>query len=478
MPLNTNPKIIKGMAWTALDRFSNQIVQFMVGIIIARLVTPTEYGVLGILMIMITISQVFIDSGLGGALIYNNNKDSKDLYTTFTFNLIISVVFFIILFLCAAPIEFFFNIDNLRAKMQVCSFILIINSLIVVPTAILKIDMNFRALAFSNIISTVSSGILAVILAYLGTGVWALIVQQLARSFILLFSIYYWCKWLPRIVFYKKSFYRLYKYGINLFFTSCITKFVDEATSLFIGKFLTPHHLGLFTRANQFSSLPGTVMGTTVSSVLFPSFSRLRNNDEEFTNVFKKSIQYQAAISIPLFLWLAMLSEPLIRVLLTEKWLEVVPIMQILCIGRCLTPIANISEQVLMSKGRSDLMLKQQILKMLIKFIAVVFLLKFGILAVACADAIYTTTQMAVTCFFLRGISSYGFFKQLWSIAIFMICGILSALMGYAVAISVANDCLKILVSLTTSIICYAIPITRMQHEVNFKLIWNKLIGK
>lgn len=455
------------MAWTTLDRFSNHIVQFVIGIVIARFVTPTEYGVLGILMVLITISQVFIDSGLGSALIYRANKDPRDVSTTFTFNLIISIISFVVIYYSASWIDSFFAIPGLQTKLRVCSLVLISNSMVVVPTSILKIDLNFRALAFSNMMSTLISGIVAVLLAYQGFGVWALIIQQLARSLILLVSVLYWCRWKPQIAFYKKSFSGLYNYGVKLFFTSCITKMVDESTSFFIAKFLTPYHLGLYTRGNQFASLPGTIMGSVVNSVLFPSLSQLKDKEEEFNSLFRKSVVYQAALSVPLFCWLAMLSEPLIRILLTEEWLDVVPVMQILCIGRCLSPVANISEQVLMGKGRSDLMLKQQIIKMSIKFIMVVCLLKYGLLAVACADAIYTITQMSVTCYYLRGISDYGFVRQIRSIIFFIVASLLSAAIGYWVVNSIANNYWEVALGLSAALISYLIPVMYLQHEVS-----------
>lgn len=467
----TNSKIAKGMAWTTLDRLSNHVVQFVIGIVIARFVTPKEYGVLGLLMVLITISQVFIDSGLGSALIYRANKDTKDLSTTFTFNLILSFFFFVAIYSNASWIDSFFAIPDFQTKLEVCSFILISNSIIVVPTAILKIDLNFKALALSNVTSTLTSGIAAIILAYMGFGVWALIIQQLARSLILMILVLYHCCWRPRIAFYKESFSGLYNYGVKLFITGCITKLVDESTSLFIGKFLTPYSLGLYTRGSQFASLPGSIMGSVVNSVLFPSLSQLKDNEKKFNSVFKISVIYQAAISIPLFLWLAMLSEPLIRILLTEEWIEVVPVMQILCIGRCLSPVANISEQVLMSKGRSDLMLKQQMIKMSIKFIMVICLLKYGILAVALADAIYTITQMSVTCYFLHGISDYGFVRQSRSIALFILFAMLSAAIGYIVVQSISNNYLRIIGGLSVAFVCYLIPVMSLQNEVNLKRI-------
>lgn len=467
-------KIAKGFVWTSIDRFSTQFVQFIIGIVIARLITPHEYGVMGILLVFINISQVFIDSGLGSALIYRNNKQNDDLQTTFTFNLIISVALFVLLFGISPYIESFFHLDGLSKYMRVCIFVLLTNSLIVVPTAILKINLDFKALAISNVISTAISGILGVVTAYKGLGVWALIIQLLSKSVFQLLLIFLQCRWLPNLSFHKKSFKALYDYGVKLFGATCLTKIVDESTTFFIGKFLSPTSLGVFTRANQFASLPSTSFGTIVSSVLFPSFSSLKNDEVEFNRIFRKAVIYQAAISIPLFLWLAMLCEPLIRILLTEKWIAVVPVMQILCIGRCLSPVANISEQVLSAKGRSDLFLYQQFFKMGIKTVLVICALHFGLLAVACADAIYTLSAIVITCHYLRNINDFCLRYQLKAIRLYILFAVASAGAGYACLCLVENDFLKIIFSFTVAFSIYIMSIVQFQHEINLKLIINK----
>ena len=305
--MNSN-KIVKGFAWTAIERFSIQFVQFILGIIIARLITPAEYGVLGILMVFINISQVFIDSGLGSALIYYNNSKKEDVQTTFTFNLGISTILFIILYFASPYLEIFFHLDHLSKYMQVSALVLFTNSLIVVPTALLKIRLDFRSLAISNLTSTVLSGITGVVMAYLGYGVWALIGQLLSKSFLQFILLFIQCKWIPHLSFHKESFKRLYNYGIKIFSASCITKIVDESTSFFIGKVLAPSSLGIFTRANQFASLPTTSLGTIISSVLFPALSSLKSNNKDFESVYIKSIKYQALLSIPLFLWIVITS--------------------------------------------------------------------------------------------------------------------------------------------------------------------------
>ncbi len=471
--MNSN-KIVKGFAWTAIERFSIQFVQFILGIIIARLITPAEYGVLGILMVFINISQVFIDSGLGSALIYYNNSKKEDVQTTFTFNLGISTILFIILYFASPYLEIFFHLDHLSKYMQVSALVLFTNSLIVVPTALLKIRLDFRSLAISNLTSTVLSGITGVVMAYLGYGVWALIGQLLSKSFLQFILLFIQCKWIPCISFHKESFKRLYNYGIKIFSASCITKIVDESTSFFIGKVLAPSCLGIFTRANQFASLPATSLGTIVSSVLFPALSSIKN-DQEFESVYIKSIKYQALLSIPLFLWIAMICEPMIKLLLTDKWIEVVPILQILCLGRILAPTTNITEQALNAQGRSDLFLKQQSIKMCCKTILIICAIPFGLTAIASADALFTLSQFFITNHYAPKISKYNSLDILKIIYPFILTGFLGATIGFISLLFIHNLFTQIIISTCIAGTIYIIILKYIYDSHIFDFIIYKL---
>lgn len=466
-------KVTSGFIWTSFDKFSSQFVQFIIGIIIARFVSPHEYGVLGILMIFIILSQVFIDSGFGSALIYRNDKNDKDLQTAFSFNLGISLLLFAILYVLAPHIESFYDLPQLALYLRISIIVLFINALLVVPTAILRIDFQFKTLAIGNIISTLLSGFAGVLLAFWGFGVWALIIQLLSRPFVLLLCVCPFCKWLPRFRFYKSSFYNLLNYGVKIFSASFLTKIVDECTAFFVGKILTSTSLGVFTRSNQFAGLPSTSMVTIIGSVIFPSLSSIKNDEEQFDALFKKSVLYISAFSIPLFLWIAMISDPLVRILLTDKWIAVVPVMQILCIGRCFYPVANVSEQVMNAKGRSDLFLKQQIIKMTIKAIAVICLIRYGLIAVAIADAIYTSTQYLVTCIFLRKISHYGFISQIKTMWPFIIASIISAIVGFVMLGLTNNPYLQIIYSVFAAIFVYYVLVNLLQKEFNIKQLYS-----
>lgn len=402
-----------GFTWTAIDRFSNLAIQFVLGIIIARLITPAEYGVLGILMVFVNISQVFIDSGLSSALIYKNRIDRDYLDTSFVFNLVVSLILFAIIFLSSPAVEYFFSLPHLADYLRVSSFVLITNSLVVVPTSILKIKLDFRLLAITNISSSVISGLMGIVAAYFGYGVWALIIQLIAKSVVQLLILYFACHWLPKFSFRKDIFRELYRYGINIFSASCLTKILDEGTSFLIGKVLTPFNLGIYARGSQFSSLPGNTIGGIISAALFPSLSSIKEDNHHFNDVYHKVIEIQSLLCIPAFVWLAVMADPLVRLLLTEKWIAVVPVIQILCIGKLLIPAANVTEQVMNAKGRSDLFLRQQVWKMAIKTILVVGCLPFGLIAVVLAEAVYTSMQFFITNYFADDVSEFKELSQL-----------------------------------------------------------------
>ena len=391
-------RLVSGLRWTAIERFSNQIIQLALSIIIARLISPEAYGVLAILLIFINISQVFIESGLGSALIFKNKEISKeDINTTFVFNLVVSVILCALIWIFSDSIQRFYDVEDLALFLRVSSVVLIINGLQVIPTSILKIEFDFKKLATSTLVSNFISAILGVGFAIYGFGVWALIIQMMSKSLILSIFLIIQAKWIPKFGFDKKSFLYSYKYGINIFATNILTKITDEGIASFIAKFLTPFNLGLFSRSGQFATFPTSFIGSLVTTVVFPAFAAVKNDKERYNDIFVNSLKLQAFLIIPLYLWLAVESYPIIILLLSEKWAGAVPIFQILCIGRVLALLAITTEQNLNASGRTDLCLKQQIFKLILKIILVAIALPFGIIAVALADALQTIAQFFIT---------------------------------------------------------------------------------
>lgn len=423
--------IKSGFIWTAIEKFSIQIIQFGLGILIARYITPEEYGILGVLMVFINISQVFIDSGLGSAIIYNNTLDEEDLQTAFSFNFFVSILLFLFIVLLAHPFEIFLNMNDFALYLGVSAMVLIFNAFILVPTSVLRVKMNFKAIAISNLFSTFLSGILGAIAAICGYGIWALILQLLSKSITQMLILGYTSRWKPRLRFYRSSFVAMYKYSLAIFGTSCITKISSEGISFFVAKILTPYNLGIFTRANQFVSAAGTALGSIFGNVLFPAFSSMKNSPKDFYRLYNRMLIIQSLIIIPLFVLLALLSKPIVLLLLTEKWIDVVLILQILSIGRIFSTISYVTEQAICSVGRSDLEFKQQRDKIIIKIVFVIAGFKFGILGIAVADALSTLLSFWITNHYALKCLDIKSSEQLKSITPFLLFSIISAIITY-----------------------------------------------
>lgn len=447
--------IKKGIFWTSGEKLLTQLVQFILGIIIARLITPQEYGVLGIILVFINIAQIFIDSGLGSALIYRNNLDEEDIQTTFSFNFIVSITLCVLMFLCSPFIEDFFKLEGLSSFMRITSLVLIFNSFVIVPTCILKIKQNYKALSISNFTSTLISGIIGVILAYVGYGVWALIIQLLSRSMLLMTLITIQCRWLPNFSFCRKSFDELWKYSINLLTSHSLTKLVEEGVSFIIGKALTPYSLGLFTRGLQFASLPNGIIGSVLSTVMFPTLSLYKQDELLFYQTYRKTIIVQSILIPPIYIGLAIISKPLIYLLLGEKWMDVVPILQIFCFGKFIFSLANTTEHALCSLGYSNITLKQQIYKMLIKLLLVLFALRWGLIAVVVANALADFSAYFITNYCARKLLIYSMKRQLQDVYIFIFAALLAGGSGYFSSSLLNNPFQQIMITLIVSVFIY-----------------------
>lgn len=447
--------IKKGIIWTSGEKLLTQLVQFILGIIIARLITPQEYGVLGIVLVFINVAQVFIDSGLGSALIYRNNLDKEDTQTTFSFNFIVSIGLCALLFVSSPFVEDFFGLFGLSSYLRIASLILVFNSFVIVPTCILKVKQNFKAISIANFTSTLISGIVGVWMAYGGHGVWALIIQHLLRSVLLMLFITVQCRWLPNFSFYRKSFEGLWKYSANLLTSHTLTKVVEEGVSFIIGKSLTPYNLGLFTRGLQFASLPNGIVGSVLSTVMFPAFSSCKEDKQLFYNTYRKSIIIQSIIIPPIYIGLAIISEPLIFLLLGEKWMDVVPVLQIFCFGKSIFSLANTTEHALCSLGYSNIALKQQTYKMLVKLVLILSALRWGFMAVVIANAVADLSAYFITNYCGRKYLTYSIKGQLIDITIFIVSALLAGGCGFLLSNLVVYPFLKIMIAMIISILIY-----------------------
>lgn len=448
-------QMTKGVVWTTIDRFTTQFVQFVVGIFIARIVSPADFGVLGILMVFIALSQVFIDSGLGKALIQKNNPTQEDCSTVFFFNLFISFILYFILWFAAPLIAVFYEMPDLIKLMRILSLILFINSLIIVPQAILSIRLDFKTMAIANFISAVCSGVIGVWLAVIGFGIWALVWQTIIRAFMHAIVQMGILKWIPTFLFSKKSFKELYKYGLNLFVSSLFISILENLNSMVIGKLYKPKELGFYTRGLQFAGLPFTTISSIVYKVLFPALASVKEDKEQLIKICKSVIRYVSFLTFPLFLWLVITAEPIVKILLTDKWLPCVPIIQILCLARMISMIAGISVELLDAVGRSDLSLKQNFLKAAIRVVLLVSAFKYGIVWIAIAELVATSIHFFINTYYPGKILQYGSLAQIKDFLPILLSALISTLAGFLIMCLFSDLYLKIISALTIAAITY-----------------------
>lgn len=390
-------QFVKGVAWTTFERFTSYFMQFLIGVILARLLSPNEYGILGILLIFINLSQVLIDSGFGNALIYFNDKNKRDISTVFVFNILISIFLYIILFCSSGLFEIFFRIDGLSLYLDVIALSILFNSLQIVPTSILKIDFKFKQLAFINSTVTIVSGVIGIVLAYTGYGIWALVCQTLVKSVISSISLIVVSKFCFSFHFYKDSFCKVYKYAVNLFGASAMTNIVDETTSFVIGKFLKPYDLGIFSRAKHFMMLPYNTIGSVLLTVLFPSLASVKDDKEQFHKAYVKILRYMAMFSIPLYIYITIESYDIVFIVLGKEWLDVVIVLQIMCISRIFALCAMVTENTLNAIGKSNVYFKLQMTKMLLKMLIILIVVHWGFLWLVVAEALFVMFQFFIT---------------------------------------------------------------------------------
>ncbi len=405
----------KSFLWSALERFSIQIIQFVIGIVLARLLDPSEYGIIGVILVINSFLQIFIDSGFTKALIQKQNRTVDDFNSVFIFNVGIGVLCYILLFFCSPIVENFYSIPNLALYIKVVGLSLIINSLYAVIQTDLSIKLDFKSMAKVNLFSSLISGIIAIILAYFGYGIWALIGQIILKSLFTLIAFVCIKKYTMKFSYSHNSIVELYKFGSNILYSSLLNNIVNNFSTIFIAKIYDVKSVGYYTRGTQFTDVVFNTFSSIQDSVLLPIFSKFSNNIEGVKKEFLKVYKYSTLFLLPVFLLLSLLAEPIIKLLLTDKWLMAVPIMQIFAIARFITILSGININVLYALGYSRLVLNQQIFKIIIRVSFLIIAIPFGIYYVAIAELISTIVHYFINSYYPGKILKYSGIYQLQS---------------------------------------------------------------
>lgn len=424
---NLNQVTKKGMFWSLAENLSKQGIHFIIGIILARLLSPSDFGLIGMCAVLIALGTTFVDSGFGIALIRKKDCTETDYNTVFYFNLIVSVLFYIILFSTAPYVSNFFNQPQLIAIIRVLGLVIIIGAFNIIQRTILTKEINFKLQTKITILSIVLSGAIGITCAFLGLGVWSLIIQSISLSFFGVCFMWAFNHWRPRLVYSWKSFRELFAFGSNLLITDLIETLYKNAYYIVIGKFFSPASLGFFTRAETTVSLVTNNIVNTVKRVSYPVLAQLQDDDKELKIMYRKLVKNTMLVCCTLIFGMAAVAEPLIVVLIGEKWLPSVINIQLLCFAGIFLPLTIFNLNGINVRGQSKLYLKLQLTN---KFMAIPVILVgifYGITPMLIGFIIVAILYYIINVHFSEKLINYPMKEQLIDIApIFLISGIIS----------------------------------------------------
>lgn len=372
MSTSLKQQTISGMIWSSLQRFGTMGISFISNIVLARLLTPDDYGCIGMLMIFIALSNTFIDGGFGSALIQKKRPTSEDYSTIFYWNIFLSFVLYAILYLCAPLIANFYNIELLSKVLQVQGVILIINALGIIQANQLRKQLKFKAIAQTNLIASVVSVVVAIAMAYMDYGVWSLVAQQIVFSLVTAMLYWLYSSWRPILVFSKASFKELFGFGSFILLSSLINSFCNNLNGLLIGKFFNASSMGYFTQAKKLEDVFSTSIETVVSQVTYPVLVEVKDNYERLRNILKQFNSLLLYVVTPLMMLLNLLSVPIIEILLGEQWLSAAPFLEILVFQGIAISLQGVNYNAIASIGRSKVLFQSTIIKRCVSIVLII----------------------------------------------------------------------------------------------------------
>lgn len=404
---------VHGVLWSAIERFSVQIVQFIINVILARLLLPSDFGMVAMLTIFIQVSQLLVDSGFSSALIQRKNRTEVDFSTVFYFNIFISLLMYGILFMAAPYVAGFYNMPDLALVMRVIALNLVVSSFFVIPKVRLTINIDFKRQLKISLMAVFISGVIGIYCAYRDFGVWALIVQSLVNNFLLCIFFFMFFRWCPLWVFSWSSFKDLFFFGSKLTLSGLLHTVYYNLYSIVIGRYFSATDLGYFRNAEQLASLPASGINSIISRVSYPVLSRIQEDDEYLVRAYRKYIRLSSYFIFPLMFGLIALAGPIVNILLTDKWNVIVPLFRILCLCWMLDHISVINLNLLYVKGRTDLSLRLELAKKTIATCILFASVPFGLAGICWGRVLYYIIASYINTYYTKRLLGLTFSDQL-----------------------------------------------------------------
>ncbi len=447
--------VVTNFIWRFLERCGAQGVTFVVSIVLARLLDPAAYGVLALVTVFTTILQVFVDSGFGNALIQKKDADDLDFSTVFYYNIAMCSLLYIGMFFAAPYIARFYNMPQLTSVVRVVSLMLIISGVKDVQQAYVSRNMMFKKFFFATLGGTIGAAVIGIIMAYRGFGLWALVAQMLFNMLVDTIILWVTVKWRPKLMFSFERLKGLFSYGWKLLVSSLINTIYQRIRSLIIGKRYSSADLGYYNKGNHFPSFVSDNVNSAIQSVLFPAMAQSQDEKSNVKAMTRRSIKISSYLMIPAMAGLAMIGEPLIKFLLTEKWLFTVPYLRISCFTHALIPMHTANLQAIKAMGKSDVFLKLEIIKKVVGITAIVISIPYGVFAIAFSGIINSVLSSVINASPNKKLLDYGYFEQLKDFLPAVLCSFVMCLVVWLVGLLNINYILLMFIQIVIGAIVY-----------------------
>ncbi len=424
-------KTVTGVLWSSIDNFAVQGITFIVGIILARLLEPKEFGLIGMVTIFIALAEAFINGAFSESLIRKKDCTQNDYSTVFYYNLAVGILFFIILYFSASAISRYFDEPQLKKILRVLSIVLILGSFGIIQNTILRKRVDFKLLTKISLVSSIVSGIIAIVMAYKGMGIWSLVALRLMKEAFNSILLWIWNRWRPGFIFSKVSFKELFGFGSKLLLSGLLDALFRNIYFPVIGKYFSAAELGYYTRANAFSTFPAQNINSVINRVAYPVLAHVQDDHEILKQGYRRLVKSVMLIVFPVMLGLAATAEPVVIILIGEKWRQSILYLQILCFAGMLFPLHALNLDILQVVGRSDLILRLEIIKKALTVPVIVLGILFGIRIMILGLVINSFAAYYINSFWTGRLINYSILQQIKDIIPFFLVSAVMALLVF-----------------------------------------------
>lgn len=471
---------LTNLSWKFAERISSQLVSFVVSIVLARILAPSDYGAIAMVMIFVTLANVFVEGGFSSALIQKKDADKLDFSTVFYFSVVFSIILYAVLYISAPHISRFYGKDYeiLTPVLRVIGLQVIVLGVNSVQQAYVSRKMMFKKFFCSTLVGTIMSAAVGLIMAYSGYGIWALVGQQLTSAITNTLVLYLVTRKLPGLMFSFQRLKGLFSYGAKIFGASLLVSLFLDLRSLIIGKIYSAKDLAFFDRGRQFPNLIVTNINSSVGAVLFPKMSQEQDNKERIKQTCRNSIRFSSFVMMPLMLGLAACAEPFIRILLTDKWIECVPFLQLFCVIYMFYPMHTANMQAIKALGHSGTYLKLEIVKKSLELIGLLLVMKISVTAIAINMAVLTTLFTFINAYPNIKLLNYTFKEQMNDILPPIVMSVLMAVIVFSIGkCLVLPDWILLIAQVLSGIIIYC-TIAFVSKNPEMKYIFSTIKDK